>query len=50
MGKTKNFKNPFPTKFYLLGNLIFPDFGVNMTIFEEEDRGVGQDGTFSGFF
>ena len=37
-GKTQNIKNPYWQKFYLLGNFIFPNFGVNMTIFEEEDR------------
>ena len=38
MGKTQNFKNSSIQKFYLLGNFIFPNCGVNMTIFEEEDR------------
>ena len=35
--KTENFKNPRDTKFYLLGNFNFTNFGINLIIFEEED-------------
>ena len=37
IGKTKKFKNPPREKFYLMGNFNFTNFGVNLTIFEEED-------------
>ena len=38
IGKTQNFKNPQCEKFYILGNFNLANFGVNLTIFEEEDR------------
>ena len=35
--KNENFKNPPHRRFYSLGNFNFTNFGVNLTIFEEED-------------